>query len=423
MFRLVYTILFALCMPFVFLKLLYRGYKAEEYKARKMERFGIFKAPRLKNSIWVHAVSVGEVLAAEPIIREIKARFPERDIVITSMTPTSSEQIWKRFGSEVFHVYAPYDLPFMVQAFLRRVKPECLIIMETELWPNMIHQVMTRNCPVVIANARLSERSARGYRRLKPAIGWMLNELSLVLCQYQNDAERFASLQISEEKIFVTGSVKFDLKLEDDHSKKAQSFLEKTPNNRPIWIAASTHEGEDELILSVHKRLRKNFPEALLVLVPRHPERFESVFQLACKEGFNAQRRTLSQKILSDTEVFVVDTMGELMDFYALADIAVIGGSFVEIGGHNPIEPSALGVPSLIGPHYFNFESICQQLVEAKGMEVVEDELALLEVMNKLLSQPQLAKEIGQNALRKVQEGKGAVNRVVDHLQPLLEKR
>lgn len=422
MFRLVYTILFSLCMPFVYLKLLWRGYKAKEYKARKLERFGFFKAPDLNNSIWVHAVSVGEVLAAEPIIREIQRRFPERDIVITSMTPTSSEQIWKRFGDGVFHVYAPYDIPFMVKAFLRRVKPECLIIMETELWPNMIHQVMKRNCPVVIANARLSERSAKGYRRLRPAIGWMLNDLSLVLCQYANDASRFESLEISKEKIVVTGSVKFDLSLGDDHSQNAALIMKEISASRQVWIAASTHEGEDELVLSVHARLRQHFPDALLILVPRHPERFESAFQLALKKGFESFRRTEQRHIPSQAEVFVVDTMGELMDFYAASHVAFIGGSFAEIGGHNPIEPGALGKPIIIGPHYFNFEAICQQLVDAGGMKVVEDELALLETLNNLFSQPKLAQEMGHNALQKVLAGKGAVNRVVDHLQPLLEK-
>ncbi|KZY85966.1 MULTISPECIES: lipid IV(A) 3-deoxy-D-manno-octulosonic acid transferase [unclassified Oleiphilus] len=422
MFRLVYTILFALCMPFVYLKLLWRGFKAPEYKARKMERFGFFNAPKLNRSIWVHAVSVGEVLAAEPIIREIQRRFPNRDIVITSMTPTSSEQIRKRFGSDVFHVYAPYDIPFMVKAFLRRVKPECLIIMETELWPNMIHQVMRRNCPVVIANARLSERSAKGYRRLKPAIGWMLNDLSLVLCQYENDASRFESLDIAKEKIFVTGSVKFDTNVEDSHVKKAAHLSANLPAKPKIWVAASTHEGEDELVLKVHERLRQRFPDALLVLVPRHPERFESAFQQSNKQGFNTARRSEFEKIPSDAEVFVVDTMGELMDFYATAQVAVIGGSFTEIGGHNPIEPGALGLPILIGPHYFNFEAICHQLVEAKGMEIVADELALLESLGMLFSNPERAQEMGQNALQKVEASKGAVKRVVDHLQPLLEE-
>lgn len=422
MFRLVYTILFALCMPFVFLKLLWRGYKAPEYKARKLERFGFFKAPDLNRSIWVHAVSVGEVLAAEPIIKEIQQRFPDRDIVVTSMTPTSSEQIRKRLGDRVFHVYAPYDLPFMVQAFLRRVKPECLIIMETELWPNMIHQVMRRDCPVIIANARLSERSAKGYRRLKPAIGWMLNDLSLVLCQYQNDASRFASLEIAKEKIFVTGSVKFDLDIDQNHVTKAQHLSAQLPEDRQVWIAASTHEGEDELVLRVHDKLRNAFPGALLILVPRHPERFDSAFTLAKKNGFSVARRTESEQMPASTEVFVVDTMGELMDFYAASNIAVIGGSFVEIGGHNPIEPGALGVPILMGPHYFNFEAICQQLVAANGMEIVEDEQALLKALEYFFDKPEKAIEMGRCALQEVDAGKGAVKRVVDHLQPLLEK-
>lgn len=251
----------------------------------------------------------------------------------------------------------------------------------------------------------------------------MLNELSLVLCQYEGDAERFVSLKIAREKISVTGSVKFDIDLKEDHLKRAAELLESIPSARPVWIAASTHEGEDEKILSVHERIRQRFPDALLLLVPRHPERFESVFQLAIKNGFNTSRRTKSKLIPEEAEVFVVDTMGELMDFYAASDVAVIGGSFVSIGGHNPIEPGALGVPILMGPHYFNFEAICEQLVDADGMKIVEDELALLEMLDQLFSQPKLAEDMGQNALKKIEEGKGAVNRVVDHLQPLLEKR
>jgi len=421
MFRLVYTILFALCMPFVFLKLLWRGHKASEYQARKLERFGFFTAPQLNRSIWIHAVSVGEVLAAEPVIREIQARYPERDIVITSMTPTSSDQIQKCFGDSVFHVYAPYDLPFMVRAFLRRVKPEFLIIMETELWPNMIHQVRKQRCPVVIANARLSERSAKGYRRLKPAIGWMLNELSLVLCQYQNDAARFDSLGIAKDKIHVTGSVKYDIDIDASHLKKGTALKEQLQARQPIWIAASTHEGEDEKVLSVHRKLRESYPNAVLILVPRHPERFESAFQQSLKQGFRVYRRTEQAVIPGDSDVFVVDTMGELLAFYAASDVAFIGGSLVEVGGHNPIEPGALGLPILIGPHIFNFEAICQQLVSAGAMQVVEDEVGLLASLELLISQPDEAKARGKKALVDIEASKGAVARVVDHLTPLLE--
>jgi len=421
--RLVYSILFALCMPFIVIKLFWRGYKAPEYRTRKLERFGLFKAPSLSQSIWVHAVSVGEVLAAEPVIRALQARFPGRDIVITSMTPTSSEQIHKLFGESVFHVYAPYDLPFMVNAFLRRVKPEFLIIMETELWPNMIHLARKKGCPVVIVNARLSERSANGYRRLKPAVGWMLNELSLILCQNKNDASRFRSLGISGEKIHVTGSVKYDVNVDPGLHREGRILKQSLQRSQPVWIAASTHEGEDARVLAIHLQLREFFPGAVLILVPRHPERFDSAFGLAEQAGFITYRRTHESRIPKDTDVFVVDTMGELLSFYAASDIAFIGGSLVEIGGHNPIEPGALGLPILAGPHVFNFEAICEQLVASGGMEVVLGEARLLAALKQLMADPENARVRGQYAMNEVNASKGAVSRVVDHLAPLLEDK
>lgn len=423
MFRLVYSILFTLCMPFVFLKLLWRGYKAPEYRSRRLERFGFFKTPKLNQAIWVHAVSVGEVLAAEPIVREILKRHPERDVVITTMTPTSSERIEKLFGDSVFHVYAPYDVPFMVQAFLKRIKPEFLIIMETELWPNMIHQTKALKCPVVLVNARLSERSAKGYRRLSPVIGWMLNELSLVLCQYENDAKRFASLGISNDKIYVTGSVKYDITIPTTISEQARQLRHQLDDQRPIWIAASTHEGEDERVLSVHQEVKSQFPGAILVLVPRHPERFDSAYKQATQKGFKTYRRTQESTIPSDSEVFVVDTMGEVMNFFAASKVAFIGGSLVEVGGHNPIEPGALGLPILIGPYTFNFEAICQKLANAKGLKIVSDEADLSATLVSLLAQPEQAKQMGQRALLEVEAQKGAVERVVKYIDPMLSHK
>lgn len=422
MFRLVYTILFALCMPFVFLKLLWRAYKAPEYRARKLERFGLFKPPSIKNSIWVHAVSVGEVLAAEPIIREIQKRYPNKDIVVTSMTPTSSALIGKLFGNTVFHVYAPYDLPWLVDAFLRRVHPEFLIIMETELWPNMIHRARLRGCSVVLANARLSERSARGYRRLKPAVGWMLNELCLVICQHQNDAKRFATLGIDESKIFVTGSVKYDLDIAESHLLKGQAHKQALNKDQKVWIAASTHEGEDVRLLKIHREIRKKFSDVLLVLVPRHPERFDSVYQLAVQQKFKTYRRSECDFIPADSEIFVVDAMGELLDFYAASDIAFIGGSLVEVGGHNPIEPGALGLPIIMGPYVFNFEAICQNLASVGGLLLAEDDAALLKHLLSLLSDPEKSKRMGNAALTEINASKGAVLRVVDALSPLLDQ-
>ncbi len=422
MFRLVYTILFTLCMPFVFLKLLWRGYKAPEYRNRKRERFGYFTSPKLKNSIWVHAVSVGEVLAAEPIIRAIQKRFPERKLVVTSMTPTSSALIEKLFGETVFHVYAPYDMPWCVDAFLRKVDPAFLIIMETELWPNMIHRTRLRGCPVVLANARLSERSARGYRRLKPAVGWMLNELCLVLCQHQNDAQRFASLGIEPDKINVTGSVKFDLDVDASFKEKGLQHRSALKPGQQVWIGASTHEGEDVKLLRVHKALQSTFPDAVLILVPRHPERFESVYQLAISRQFNTYRFSEQQSIPQDTQVFVVDAMGVLLEFYAASDIAFIGGSFVEVGGHNPIEAGALALPVLMGPFVFNFEAICQKLKAVGGLEVVDDEKQLALALKRLMSEPDEARRMGKCAFQEIEDSKGAVGRVVEALTPLLDE-
>ena len=421
MFRLVYSILFALCMPFVYLKLLWRGHKAPEYQARKLQRFGWFKAPPLRHCIWIHAVSVGEVLAAEPIIRQLQARYPQRDIAVTTMTPTSSELLLKLFGDSVFHVYAPYDLPFMVSAFLHRIKPEFLIIMETELWPNMIHQASKMGCPVVIANARLSERSAAGYRRLNPVIGWMLNELSLVLCQYQNDATRFSSIGITADKIKVTGSVKYDVRIDPANAEKGRNLRSLLVNQQTVWIAASTHSGEDERILAVQQQLRARFPDVVLVLVPRHPERFDQVCRLAQHTGFKTYRRTACAQIPADTDVFVVDTMGELLAFYAAADVAFVGGSLVEVGGHNPIEPGALALPILMGPNTFNFEAICGRLAEVGALHVVADETELVAQLTLLLANPSLAQERGRKALAEVEASKGAVQRVVEHLAPLLD--
>ena len=421
MFRLVYTILFTLCMPFVFLKLLWRGYKAPEYRPRKLERFGLFASPKLHNSIWVHAVSVGEVLAAEPIIRELQKRYPKKDLVVTSMTPTSSALIKKLFGDTVFHVYAPYDLPWSVDAFLRKVDPAFLIIMETELWPNMIHRTRLHSCPVVLANARLSERSARGYRRLKPAVGWMLNELCLVLCQHQNDAQRFASLGIDAEKINVTGSVKYDLDIDSQCIERGRQHRQPLGLEQPVWIGASTHEGEDALLLKVHRAIQQHFPAAVLILVPRHPERFESVYQLALNKQFKAYRFSDGSSIPSDAEVFVVDAMGVLLEFYAASDIAFIGGSLVEVGGHNPLAAGAFGLPVLMGTYVFNFEAICQKLRAVRGLDIVSNEQELQETLLRLMVDPKHARHMGENALREIEASKGAVGRVVEALAPLLD--
>lgn len=420
MFRHLYSLIFTLIFPLVLAKLFWRGVQAEEYKSRRLERFGLFPAPSLRRPIWIHAVSVGEVIAAEPIVKQLQQRYPERDIVITTMTPTSSARIAQTFGDSVFHVYAPYDLPIFVRAFLRRIQPEFLMIMETELWPNMIHLTRARGCKVVVANARLSERSAAGYRRLSPIIGWMLNELSLVLSQYSSDAKRFESLNIDPGKIHVTGSVKYDITIGADLLEQGAALRRELAPERIVWVAASTHEGEDGRALAAHELIRARHPSAVLILVPRHPERFDSTVQLAKKRGFQVYRRTESPIIPADAEVYVLDTMGELLSAYASAQFAFVGGSWVEVGGHNPIEAAALSLPMFMGPHYFNFEVICARLIAAGALEIVRDENALALAMLALIDAPKKAAGRGARALAEVEANRGAVDRVVRQVTGLL---
>jgi 3-deoxy-D-manno-octulosonic-acid transferase len=423
MVRLVYSILVAICIPFVLAKLLWRGLKAPEYRQRRLERLGFFAAPQQAQNIWVHAVSVGEVLAAEPIIRELLKRYPKQTITVTCMTPTSSALLSKLFpNNEVFHVYAPYDFPLFVKAFLRRIRPRLVIIMETELWPNMIHYSRLQGCPVILANARLSERSANGYRKLLPAVGWLLQELTLVLCQFQNDADRFRSLGIADQKIKVTGSLKYDIVLAADLAEQSSFIRSELMENQLVWVAASTHEGEDEIVLAVHQRLKKIIPSLVLVLVPRHPERFQSAFVQSKALGFNTYRYSKCEHIKPDADVYVLDTMGKLMAFYTASDLVFIGGSFVEVGGHNPIEPGALGKPMFIGPHYFNFEVICKQFEQAGALEIVADQGALVESMSNMLLGKVDAAEVGNKALDVVTQGRGAVARVVDEVALYLKE-
>ncbi len=424
MFRHLYSLIFLLIFPFVLLKLWWRGVQAQEYTLRRWERFGLFELPAkpLRKVIWVHAVSVGEVMAAEPIVKALQQHFPERDVVLTSMTPTSSERIRERFGSSVFHVYAPYDLPWLVKNFLRRIRPEFLMIMETELWPNMIHHTRALGCPVVVANARLSERSARGYRRLSPIIGWMLNELSLVLSQYSSDAERFRSLKIAAEKIHVTGSVKYDISIGPEVLESGRDLRSRLAPERVIWVAASTHDGEDMKALLAHQQVLASDPTAVLILVPRHPERFDAVFQLVEKQGLQVYRRTQEAKIPADAQVYLLDTMGELLMAYAAAQFAFIGGSWVEVGGHNPIEAAALSLPLFMGPYTFNFEVVSARLMAAGALEIVRDENALAQSLLMLMASPNKAQGRGARAFAEVEANRGAVKRVVEHVLPWLER-
>ncbi|WP_338648885.1 lipid IV(A) 3-deoxy-D-manno-octulosonic acid transferase [Pseudomonas sp. ML2-2023-3] len=423
--RTLYTLLFHLGLPLVAIRLWLRARKAPAYARRIGERFALNLPVLQPGGIWVHAVSVGESIAAAPMIRELLKRYPQLPITVTCMTPTGSERIQALFANEprIQHCYLPYDLPWAAARFLDRVKPRLGVIMETELWPNHIHQCAKRGIPVALANARLSAHSAKGYARFAGLTRPMLEEMSLIAVQTEAEAERFRLLGARPECVEVTGSIKFDVSIDPQLLVKARALREQwQAQERPVWIAASTHEGEDEIVLSAHRQLLASYPNGLLILVPRHPERFNSVFQLCQREGFATVRRSSGEPVAAQTQVLLGDTMGELLFLYALADSAFVGGSLVPNGGHNLLEPAALAKPVLSGPHLFNFLEIAAKLREAAALEEVEDAQGLALAVQRLFELPQDAQRMAEAGLKVMQLNQGALQRLLDGLARLMAR-
>jgi 3-deoxy-D-manno-octulosonic-acid transferase len=422
--RTLYTALFYLGLPLVAIRLWLRARKAPAYAKRIGERFS-YGMPMLQpGGIWVHAVSVGESIAAAPMIRALLQRYPQLPITVTCMTPTGSERIQALFANEprIQHCYLPYDLPCAAARFLDRAQPKLAVIMETELWPNHIHQCAKRGIPVALANGRLSERSARGYGRFRKLTAPMLAEMSLFAVQTETEAQRFRDLGARPETVEVTGSIKFDLAIDPALLQRAaESRGQWQALERPVWIAASTHEGEDEVVLDAHRRLLANHPDALLILVPRHPERFNSVFELCQREGFATVRRSTGANVDAQTSVLLGDTMGELLFLYALADSAFVGGSLVANGGHNLLEPAALAKPVLSGPHLFNFLDIAAQLREAGALAEVEDAEGLAVEVQRLFELPRDAQRMADAGLAVMRRNQGALQRLLDGLARLIK--
>ncbi|WP_295469784.1 lipid IV(A) 3-deoxy-D-manno-octulosonic acid transferase [uncultured Pseudomonas sp.] len=421
--RTLYTLLFHLGLPLVALRLFLRARKAPAYARRIRERFAFGLPPLRQGGIWVHAVSVGESIAAAPMVRALLAAYPEQVITLTCMTPTGSERIQALFANEprVQHCYLPYDLPWAAGRFLDRVKPRLGIIMETELWPNHIHQCARRGIAVLLANARLSERSARGYARFAGLTRPMLAEMNGIAVQTEAEAQRFRDLGARPECVTVTGSIKFDLRVDPHLPEQARQLREQwQADGRPVWIAASTHAGEDESVLAAHRQLLASHPQALLILVPRHPERFDSVYQLCEQQGFATVRRSSGQPVTAQTSVLLGDTMGELLFLYALADCAFVGGSLVPNGGHNLLEPAALGKPVLSGPHLFNFLEIAAMLRTAGALLEVSDSAALARAVGELFEQPQTARRMAEAGQQVMQANQGALQRLLGMIARLM---
>ncbi|MCG9693914.1 lipid IV(A) 3-deoxy-D-manno-octulosonic acid transferase [Vibrio sp. Isolate22] len=408
--RLIYTLILSLASPL----LLYGLYKSKPGKPsfgkRWKEHFGITPKIQGRNPIWIHAVSVGESIAAIPIIKQLKQRDPNQAIIVTTTTSTGAEQIDK-LGSLVEHRYMPIDFSWCVRGFLKSVKPKQMLIMETELWPNTLHCVAKVGIPISVLNARLSERSCQRYAKFQPVFNLLSNNLSQVLCQYPSDAERFVRLGLNKSSVHVTGSIKFDIEVSTDQVEKGKSLRKQIGLNRDVWIAASTHQGEDDIVLDAHKQLLKDHPNALLMIVPRHPERFNQVAELAKQHGFNTITRTSQQALTSDVEVYIADTMGEMLVLLGGADVCFMGGSLVgdKVGGHNLLEPAALKLPLLNGPSYFNFSEITDKLLEAQAVTICQNSNEITGQLKELFAHPDSCKNKGLAAYQVVKKNRGAL--------------
>ena len=418
--RLLYTLFLYLCLPLILLRLLWRGRRAPAYRRRWGERFGcVASLTDSRQVIWLHAVSVGETIAAAPLVRRLQKQYPEATLLLTTMTPTGSEQVLKIFGDSVEHCYAPYDLPDAIARFLHRTQPALLVIMETELWPNLIHGCRQRGIPVVLANGRLSARSAAGYAKVAALARPMMAALSAVAAQTQADGERFTQLGVRRAALEVTGNIKFDLQLDDALRAKAARLKAQWQgrDGRPVWLVASTHRGEDEMVLDAFQQVLVRHPEMLLVLVPRHPERFDDVAALCRAEGYRLQRRSESQTadttaLASAVQIVLGDTMGELLSFCGASDMTFVGGSFVSVGGHNLIEPAAWGVPVLSGPHLFNFSEVSALLSAAGGLVICAGSGELAERVLALMADADLYRQMSSAALAVTSANRGALERL-----------
>lgn len=419
-----YSLFFYMCLPLVLGRLWWRARKAPAYALRWRERFG-FVCARTNGQplIWVHAVSVGESLAALPLIEQLQRRYPNYDLLVTTTTPTGSERVISALGESVLHVYAPYDLPDCLHRFIRRLGPSLAIIMETELWPNTIAACRQHQIPVLLANGRLSEKSARGYKRFLWLVKPMLQAMSTITVQHADDAERFTSLGVDAKQLVVTGNIKFDLTLDEDvvALALANRLRWQGSKSRPILLAASTHQGEDTLLLEAFATLLQSHPDLLLVLVPRHPERFDRVAQEAAG-GFRVQRHSKGGAIELQTQVLVGDTMGELMAFIGASDVVFMGGTWVNNGGHNFIEPAAWAKPIVSGPSLFNFSEVSRLLIDAGALEVVSSPAQLVAVVGGLLAAPEQAQAMGVAAKQVAEANRGALERLLSEVDSLLSE-
>lgn len=419
--RFLYIALTYLLVPLALILLLWRGIRDRSYWRDLNERFG-FGARESRPGIWVHAVSMGEVQASAPLVRSLRARYPQLPLVLTTVTPTGAQRARALFGDDVHVRYIPFDLPGCVRRFFDRTQPRLAVILETELWPNLYHECGYRRVPLVLASARISPRSVNRYRRLVRLFRETLSHGIVIAAQSKADAERFELIGANPEHTHITGNIKFDFELPAGLEADGLRLRERYAAGRPVWIAGSTHEGEEDVVLNAHAQIGRAIPGALLVLVPRHSNRFEAVAAQLRRRGIRFVTRSSGAPVGANTPVLLVDTLGQLLMFYAATDVAFVGGSLVPIGGHNLLEPVALSRPILTGPHNFNSEEVARLFVEVGAAHVVRDATELAEQVTLLLKEPAERERRGSAGRRALDENRGALGRLLDLIDPLLRE-
>jgi 3-deoxy-D-manno-octulosonic-acid transferase len=430
-----YTVLIYCAVPFAFAVVLWRGLRDRGYWQGLGERFGLGRrlgrtgttgatgstgARGSTVTIWLHAVSLGEMSAAAPLVRALRARYPESALVLTTATPTGRARARSLFGDEVDVRFLPYDMPGAVTRFLERIRPRLALIMETEIWPNLFHVVERRGVPLVLASARLSANSVMRYLRFGGLFRGIFSASSLIAAQTAVDAERFVTIGAQSARTRVVGNIKFDLELGAGVLDRGRELRSTMGGTRLTWIAGSTHAGEEEQVLAAHAELRGAEPNALLLLVPRHPDRFGAVADLLNDRGMQFTRRSSGEIPDAATSVVLVDTVGELGALYASADVAFVGGSLVPVGGHNLLEPAALGVPVLTGPSHSNGKDIAQLLLAEGAALQVADASELAAALVRLLRDPAERQRMGDIGRQVIESNRGSVARLLELIEMLL---
>tara|TARA_B100001013_G_scaffold285025_1_gene184876 strand:+ start:67 stop:1356 length:1290 start_codon:yes stop_codon:yes gene_type:complete len=426
MLRLIYTVIFYLALPLYFLRLLLRSFKYPEYLKRWNERWGISSDSPSENRkvLWVHAVSVGEVNASIPLIRSMLETYKNIEILVTTTTLTGSQILLNKMGTRVKHQYMPLDLPNCINSFLDTWNPKALLILESEIWPNLIEACNERNIFISLVNARLSEKSKQNYQWVKPLISPVLEKLDLVIAQYESDAKRFKQINPSKE-VFLCGNLKFDQDIPEQINSISASIRQSWSVDgkiRPTLIAASTHETEEKFVLDSFQDILTHEQNALLIIVPRHPERFSNVYQQILQTNLEVSRRAFKEEVKPSTKVLLGDTIGELNFLYSLSDIAFVGGSLIDHGGQNLLEPAALGLPICSGASLRNFQDIADELERSKALIIIKNPSDLTDFFVKLILKPEEMKNIGGASKSVFLNNRGAVSKINALLDPQLSR-